>query len=889
MTTLAAALVRQDAASLESIEQAMLRQSLYGGDLATNLLEVGAVDEPLLLSVVGVALGLPAVAPGMLEQCDESIRKLVPGEVAVRHGIYPLGEASGSVVIAVSAPLTTTAVADLRFTLGREVVQRAALEVRIRQAIARDYGTVLESRYLQLGSYLDRQGAGHDSSGDDEPSSQSPTLRASDPPDRPIAEHAAERSLASRAAIVDRTFPSGDGSTLAGRHDARPRRLGPITGPMAESELGSASDPSAVVTAWIDFAAQFFEYVAVFAVQGDLAAGRQARGPGTVGEQFSRIGISLDLPSILRRARLAGTWQLLSLRAEGLDGALARDLARPIGHQALVIPASVRGRPVLLLYGDHGQYDVDLELVGEVLAMTPLVERALERLILQRKLGPSIAPKPARAQSMARKATVPDSDQRASALVGVIDEIAAPKRRESISAGPSAAEKKSEHHESSRSTAASGGAADVTTAAVVALDDRSRRSLTPKMTERRAPQGATDLDRGSANEAVRISAKPGHEIAGPPDSRWEEHNTLSGFAAHSSGTKPGLAPRLQLVEQGTGKAGQVPGYAQVGPTERHSQSTRPAEIDRGVRGRTEEFESTATASTDGERKSLELVGRLIAGDESAIEALCALGDVAASVLVRELPGPVSSPSRWPRGDKNVKASNSGPVLRALVSMGALARPYVIARAADSDSNVRMWATRLLGELPGRQSAIAVSRRIVQDRDPEVRRAAFFAGQMLARDADAAPALRSALLATAGDRALIVTQRLAAIDALCDLRDVEAIPDLVTLLADPNPGTAAAALQALAVLARQDFGFDAAAWIEWWKANSGRHRMEWVIDALDHESPTIRQAAAEELRSLSRIYVGDYDDDSASERQRVKRKYRDWWESTGRASLVPSKL
>jgi len=44
---------------------------------------------------------------------------------------------------------------------------------------------------------------------------------------------------------------------------------------------------------------------------------------------------------------------------------------------------------------------------------------------------------------------------------------------------------------------------------------------------------------------------------------------------------------------------------------------------------------------------------------------------------------------------------------------------------------------------------------------------------------------------------------------------------------------------------------------------------------------------EQLRQISRIYVGYYDEHLLEERVRVQERYRVWWESTGRAALETS--
>jgi hypothetical protein len=57
-----------------------------------------------------------------------------------------------------------------------------------------------------------------------------------------------------------------------------------------------------------------------------------------------------------------------------------------------------------------------------------------------------------------------------------------------------------------------------------------------------------------------------------------------------------------------------------------------------------------------------------------------------------------------------------------------------------------------------------------------------------------------------------------------------------------------------------------------------------MDALIDDSAAIRQSAGEELRTISRLYIGHYDDSVVEERARVQERYRQWWETSGRAAL-----
>jgi hypothetical protein len=90
-----------------------------------------------------------------------------------------------------------------------------------------------------------------------------------------------------------------------------------------------------------------------------------------------------------------------------------------------------------------------------------------------------------------------------------------------------------------------------------------------------------------------------------------------------------------------------------------------------------------------------------------------------------------------------------------------------------------------------------------------------------------------------------------------------------------------ARRALVAVTRQDFAGDARKWGSWWTANEKRHRIEWLIDALNHDVSDIRRAAGEELKALTKEYFGFSDDLPPRERERAQQRYRDWWVTEGR--------
>ena len=772
----------------------MLRQSLYGGDLATNLLELAAIDETTLLEQLSITFELDMVASGPLPEASDELKRALPAELASRHGIFPLKFDLGELVVAVSVPLMSSTIEDLAFSLGLELRQRIALEVRVRQALSRDYRLPFAERYVRLSLSMD---SGQPLNLSIPPPKASlrrstPTSPQSGPP--PIGESLTglvPTLVSSRSALLPHLIP---GFASAGASKTS-RRLGPFTTTMVEQELQTAKSAKEILKVWLDYAAQFFEYTAVFTVQGEIACGLEARGLGSASESLSRIGIPLDFPGVLADARRTARFNLATLSSKGIDATLARDLRRPLGRQVLAVPAMLRGRAVALLYGDHGDADVQLTQVGETIAIIPIIERALGHVLLTRKRSQSVSPgEPAQSQPP-------------------------------ISA-----------------SFADGAQATV-------------RSSLVERAQLEAKSPYSDL----ARPILGIGSCPASDPASTSsvDAGWTE-----------APKRQFSVPRIPVIEAGPSSP----------PAQHVGKSTHPSALPPDI--------SLQQIDTGYEAKSLAIIERLLTGDSEAVAELLAYGDAGASVLVRELPGPVAIPTRAVRPDLGpIRASECGPLLCAMAAFGPTARPYVIARTADADPRVRQWTTRLLGELPGRQSAMAVAQRLMHDRDAEVRRAAFAAGQLLAIDADSSLALRNVLCGAARNETLAVTQRLAALDALSDLREGQAIPSLWRLLQDTNPSIAAAAQQALVVLACRDFGHATDAWSHWWERNRERHRVEWLIDALTDDSPNVRQSATEQLRSISRLYVGYYDDALLEERSRVQERYRTWWETMGRSALT----
>ncbi|HET7541670.1 MAG TPA: HEAT repeat domain-containing protein [Polyangiaceae bacterium] len=451
MPSLSSSIVNQQVASVRDVEEALSRQSLYGGDLLTNLLELAVVSEERLGKVLAESHQLEPAPTGELPVAAEYVRRLVPADIAQRFALYPLEEREGTLTLAVAEPLPSEVEHDLSFSLGAKIVQKVALLVRVRQAIARDYGSAMDRRSLRVLARLSGRPDPSPSSLPSRPEGQAPerarpTASPAQPPAPALADAAqpapaqpapaqsapppsAPKKLPSKPPSIQPRVPRApalpDFSSLAKPADSgRKRRLGPFTAAMAERGLAEAETRDDVLRAFFDFACQYFDYSALFAVQGDLAEGRDAAGAGAQRSRILAVGVPLDLPSAMSRVRDSASYELTRLSSGGLDGALAKDLERRPGRLVLFLPVQVRNRTVLILYGDHGERDVELSAVGEVISFAPLVANAFERLILRKRLrekGGEPAAVSMRARPREPAHPLPNAGERAATLASLIE------------------------------------------------------------------------------------------------------------------------------------------------------------------------------------------------------------------------------------------------------------------------------------------------------------------------------------------------------------------------------------------------------------------------------------------------------------------------------------
>jgi hypothetical protein len=818
MTTLSSYLVERKIASPASMTEALERQAVLGGDLATCLLELRLVREESLTQAIAIMWGIDPAPPGELPATSSALLRLVPGEMAHRFGFYPMTETKGGdLFVAVADPLPPSVEEELSFALGVRLVQRAAPVVRVKQAIARDYGFPLDQRLLRLVDQLDTYPSvvpmpivslasppedEHPAPASDAGAKPAPPPAPAEPPENFLAQAeaaTADKLSAKRKVRVDPLSGSalatwaqraaGGKTSLADGPQDRVR--GPITPAALEEALLDLRTSDEVLKVFFEFARQYFEYAALFVVRADLAEGHDAWGPGASREKVVTIGVPLDLPGLLATARQRRAPVLAPLGREGLDADLAFDLGRTQTRGVVVLPIVVRGRVVALLYGDHAGASVEYSSVGDVIAIAPLVASAFERILVKKKLAAKRAP--------ARR-TDPPPDRPVSAPAAV---RAAPmpkswpetEKEMALPTPPPASEEEM---------------VDEGWAHVSDPPDQAK----PLDTTPDAPPLAIDRPPPATAAAVRpISERPiPREEPEMIVSEADDEETILALLGEIDEHPAPLVPSSDRSAK------------------RRQMMRRPTPPVRGVGSRAYAADPQAPPASVRLEHPLpavllhsDLVEKVIAGDKDAdlaLSEILALGNAAIPAVFAKFPGPITA-TRTGSVDDLPRPDECGPVLRIVAAMRRLALPFLAIRSADADGDVRFWATCLLGELHYPDSAIAILARLF-DENADVRSMAARGARALLSDGEIGTTIRFGLERMVTRRDEPEQRRVLAIEALAETKSYRSAPAIIRVLDEPSEPIVKAAADALASLTRQGFGRDRRRWDSWW-ANAGKKR------------------------------------------------------------------
>ena len=113
-------LVQESLLSAEQLGHARREALAKGGRLGAQIAELGYLDEAELTDFVARQYGVPVIDLDAFE-FDPEVLRLVPEEVARKHGVIPVNRAGSTLIVAMADPSNVFALDDIKFLTGYNV------------------------------------------------------------------------------------------------------------------------------------------------------------------------------------------------------------------------------------------------------------------------------------------------------------------------------------------------------------------------------------------------------------------------------------------------------------------------------------------------------------------------------------------------------------------------------------------------------------------------------------------------------------------------------------------------------------------------------------------------------------------------------------------------
>jgi hypothetical protein len=153
MDRLGEILVDMKACTPQELQAALQTQSIFGGRLGTNLLELGIIDGRQLASALSRAHGVPCLDDAV--EPEEEAIQTVPAELVERFGVVPIHVDDRILRVAVIDPRNLASLDDLAFATGRKLAVMVAPEARLWALMRRHYGIEKNLRGLAVDDDLE--------------------------------------------------------------------------------------------------------------------------------------------------------------------------------------------------------------------------------------------------------------------------------------------------------------------------------------------------------------------------------------------------------------------------------------------------------------------------------------------------------------------------------------------------------------------------------------------------------------------------------------------------------------------------------------------------------------------------------------------------------------
>lgn len=134
----------------QQLDTALERQTVVGGRIDTNIVELRFLSDERLTGFLGKFLRLPVVTAGALNSIPEEVIKILSKETVENYMLIPFALERQRLHVGMLNPKNFKDIENLRFTTGYEIIPYVITETRLLYSLEKYYGIKRETRYISL-------------------------------------------------------------------------------------------------------------------------------------------------------------------------------------------------------------------------------------------------------------------------------------------------------------------------------------------------------------------------------------------------------------------------------------------------------------------------------------------------------------------------------------------------------------------------------------------------------------------------------------------------------------------------------------------------------------------------------------------------------------------
>lgn len=150
-------LISEGAITQEQLDEALKTHIIFGIKLGSSLIELGFIQEDVLVSLLSKKLGVPAVTHAELLDVPQEVINRLSAAVAEKFRVIPVKLESKRLYVAMADPTDFKVQEELSFITGNIIVPLIAPEINILLALEKYYGVTRDYRYVCVSTELQKR------------------------------------------------------------------------------------------------------------------------------------------------------------------------------------------------------------------------------------------------------------------------------------------------------------------------------------------------------------------------------------------------------------------------------------------------------------------------------------------------------------------------------------------------------------------------------------------------------------------------------------------------------------------------------------------------------------------------------------------------------------